>query len=330
MTRWNETDYAVVAALSGRLDQSTVTLQREAILERAAASAKPLFVLDLAEVDFAGSEFIRLVITLAKLAGQRTFGFALVGAQGSLRQLLELGAIDRMVPVVATLEEACRLWQERPQAVRLAAGVACELTPRGVYKIGPGTPQPGQLHPHNHPPQGPGIAWLSGGRHAFHLPGHGWLEAADGAAHHHGLTLAEELEHLLHWSGPSLPVRFRCRWPKQGVPMEEVIEDLRHLGHEQRGQSATLAVAFVHDAPAACGTLLIARVAVIPQGEAAFLTAPVPFEQSQAPDLLALDLALGLAAHLGKPTRLTDTTHATHVGHLAGHLFWLDTPVTLR
>ena len=94
-----------VVAIQGELDISTAPRVREPLSEAAGDAARPL-VVDLTECEFVDSTGLAALLHGVKPAQNGESNVAFVSAGGEVRRLLELTAIDRTIPVFATLVEA--------------------------------------------------------------------------------------------------------------------------------------------------------------------------------------------------------------------------------
>lgn len=96
----------VVVAVSGEIDVSCVDELKAAVEEAEASQPMELWV-DLSEVGFMDSTGLTtlLLAQRARHDGRRA-GFALICPDGSVRRLLELAGIDRIMPVYASRAEA--------------------------------------------------------------------------------------------------------------------------------------------------------------------------------------------------------------------------------
>lgn len=96
---------AVNVELAGRLD----TLGVDAIETRFNAgvlAADRSALLDLSRVDFVSSMGVRLLITAAKTMKARQQRLLLVVPAGPVREMLEMAAIDTLIPMFAQRDEA--------------------------------------------------------------------------------------------------------------------------------------------------------------------------------------------------------------------------------
>ena len=96
-----------VVEIQGELDISTSPRVRVLLDEAAADHDRPL-VIDLNRCDFVDSTGLATLLHGAKPAQNGESNVGLVSSGGEIRRLLELTAIDRTIPVFATLEDALR------------------------------------------------------------------------------------------------------------------------------------------------------------------------------------------------------------------------------
>jgi anti-sigma B factor antagonist len=105
VVQMEEHDDWVVARASGDLDLTTAPRLREQLVQRV-VGGQPRIVLDLQAVDFVDSTGLGVVIGLLKRTRSQGGDLRLVSTRSSLRKILELTALDRALPLAATLEEA--------------------------------------------------------------------------------------------------------------------------------------------------------------------------------------------------------------------------------
>jgi anti-sigma B factor antagonist len=96
---------ATVVRASGDLDVATSPRLREQVI-RLIAEGQSNIVLDLDDVDFVDSTGLGVIVGLLKRA--RTLGgdLRLVSTRPALRRILELTALDRALPLSASVDEA--------------------------------------------------------------------------------------------------------------------------------------------------------------------------------------------------------------------------------
>lgn len=96
---------AVELGLTGRLDTAGVDAV-EARFNAAAIAADRHALVNLSDVDFVSSMGVRMLLTAAKAMKQRHRRFMLVVPPGAVREMLETAAIDTLIPMFETRDEA--------------------------------------------------------------------------------------------------------------------------------------------------------------------------------------------------------------------------------
>ena len=91
--------------LAGRLDAAAADQLGVRFTASTAALARPA-VVDLSAVDFLASMGLRLLISSARALASKGHKMALFGATGMTQETLQNAAIDKIVPVVGTQDEA--------------------------------------------------------------------------------------------------------------------------------------------------------------------------------------------------------------------------------
>lgn len=91
--------------LAGRLDSGTVSAVETPFTATIAASGRSA-VLDLTALDFLSSLGIRLLLSAARVVSRRGGKVVLFGAQPMVKEVLAAMALDQVLPLVATEEEA--------------------------------------------------------------------------------------------------------------------------------------------------------------------------------------------------------------------------------
>ena len=94
-----------VVAVRVELDIATSPQVRELLADAAMDQARPL-VFDLARCDFIDSTGLALLLHGAKPTQDGESRVAIVSPEGDVRRVLELTAIDKSIPVFATLEQS--------------------------------------------------------------------------------------------------------------------------------------------------------------------------------------------------------------------------------
>ncbi len=98
-------DKANRIVLTGRLDSGTVGAVETPFTATIAASGRSA-VLDLTALDFLSSLGIRLLLSAARVVSRRGGKVVLFGAQPMVAEVLAAMALDQVLPLVATEEEA--------------------------------------------------------------------------------------------------------------------------------------------------------------------------------------------------------------------------------
>jgi len=96
---------ARVVTVRGELDIATSPQVRDLLSHVATDRARPL-VIDLAECEFIDSTGLAALLHGAKPAQNGQSHVAIVSAEGDVRRMLELTAIDKTIPVFETLDQA--------------------------------------------------------------------------------------------------------------------------------------------------------------------------------------------------------------------------------
>lgn len=91
--------------LNGRLDAAGAALIDAAFTRAATAPARPAIV-DLSGVTFLASMGMRLLIATARALDADDLKLALFGAQALVQNALEQAALDQIMPIVATEQQA--------------------------------------------------------------------------------------------------------------------------------------------------------------------------------------------------------------------------------
>ena len=97
---------ALVAVLSGEIDQYGAAYLRSKIDVETELSGKKNLVLDLSEVSFMDSAGIGLIIGRAKNLSPIGGRVALAGAEKKLKRILELGGVTRLCPLYPNYRKA--------------------------------------------------------------------------------------------------------------------------------------------------------------------------------------------------------------------------------
>ena len=94
-----------VVAVRGELDIATSPQVRELLADVALGQAPPV-VIDLVRCDFIDSTGLAALLHGAKPTQNGESRVAIVSPEGDVRRMLELTAVDKSIPVFATLEQA--------------------------------------------------------------------------------------------------------------------------------------------------------------------------------------------------------------------------------
>ena len=95
----------LVVAVRGELDISTSPQVRKLLADVPTDQAYPV-VIDLARCDFIDSTGLATLLHGAKHTQNGEPGVAIVSPQREVRRILELTAVDKLIPVFTSLEEA--------------------------------------------------------------------------------------------------------------------------------------------------------------------------------------------------------------------------------
>jgi anti-sigma B factor antagonist len=98
-------DGVLVVAVRGELDISTSPQVRELLADVPTDQAYPV-VVDLARCDFIDSTGLATLLHGAKHTQDGASRVAIVSPRGEVRRVLELTAVDKLIRVFASLEEA--------------------------------------------------------------------------------------------------------------------------------------------------------------------------------------------------------------------------------
>jgi anti-sigma B factor antagonist len=105
MTVTEMADSAVELSLSGRLDTAGVDAV-ETRFNAAAIAADRHALVNMADVEFVSSMGVRMLLTAAKALKARHRRFMMVVPPGSVREMLETAAIDTLIQMFETRNEA--------------------------------------------------------------------------------------------------------------------------------------------------------------------------------------------------------------------------------
>ncbi|HZZ45637.1 MAG TPA: STAS domain-containing protein [Pseudonocardia sp.] len=104
---------SALVAVAGEVDMLTVDELRQALMAAEARSATEIVVLDLTEVSFLGSAGLVVLVDAAqRLAGRGGSLRLVVGAQRAVSRSLQASALDEVLTVCESLEQACQLMGE--------------------------------------------------------------------------------------------------------------------------------------------------------------------------------------------------------------------------
>jgi anti-anti-sigma factor len=95
-----------VVRVRGELDMATAPVLRETI---AGAGAQDLLVIDLGECTFVDSAALRLLTETARDVESSGGGLALVVTDPGIRRVLEITAVDTVLPVHPTVDSALEI-----------------------------------------------------------------------------------------------------------------------------------------------------------------------------------------------------------------------------
>ena len=101
----DDRDGWAVARASGDLDLTTAPRLRERIVQ-VIVGGQPRVVLDLQGVDFVDSTGLGVLVGLLKRTRSQGGDLRLVSTRTGFRKILELTALERALPLAATVDEA--------------------------------------------------------------------------------------------------------------------------------------------------------------------------------------------------------------------------------
>ena len=99
---------AAAVFLSGELDQYAAADLKSKIDVEIEASGKKNLIIDLSEVSFMDSSGIGLIIGRYKMLRPLGGSVAVCGANESVRRVIELSGLERLIPYYDTAEEAAK------------------------------------------------------------------------------------------------------------------------------------------------------------------------------------------------------------------------------
>lgn len=113
-------------ALAGELDVGTQTTT-SALIAEALATAPPVLILDLRDVDFLGSTGLSVLIEAQRKATAGNTVICLVASRRATLLPLELTGLTTMFPVFASLEEAKRSAHVQREQAGVVPGVGSDV-----------------------------------------------------------------------------------------------------------------------------------------------------------------------------------------------------------
>ncbi len=106
MFRAYEREGVIVIVPDGELDVTNSMQFKEKILSEYIDQGKTKIVLDMSNVGYMDSSALGVIISIFRHAKMSGGGFAIAGLVDSVRRLFSLTALDKVIPIFSTVEEA--------------------------------------------------------------------------------------------------------------------------------------------------------------------------------------------------------------------------------
>ena len=107
----SDVDGCTVVAVRGEVDLATAPALKNRLLELV-ADGKTEIVVDLTDTDFLDSTGLGAVVAAYKRVRAHDGHLRLVATSARVKRVFEITNLDRVVPICATVEEACASKQE--------------------------------------------------------------------------------------------------------------------------------------------------------------------------------------------------------------------------
>ena len=110
-----ERDGCTVVAVKGEVDLATAPTLKNRLLDLVTAGSREI-VVDLSSTDFLDSTGLGAVVAAFKRVRAHDGNLTLVATTARVKRVFEITNLDRVVPICATVEEACAKAKSGPAA----------------------------------------------------------------------------------------------------------------------------------------------------------------------------------------------------------------------